>query len=123
MVNNVTRAEETLLVDNLGLKFFWIGATTVLRDERVTVQIPALRSLCRGVDCSPEQYSASRGSAHLFERSPRIFLFLQMVRKPGFAPGPSLSQREVLLLHHNPDKNGAPGRTCTDEYGFTKPAL
>ena len=27
----------------------------------------------------------------------------KMVRKPGFAPGPSRSQREVLLLHHDPD--------------------
>jgi hypothetical protein len=27
----------------------------------------------------------------------------EMVRKPGFAPGPSRSQREVLLLHHDPD--------------------
>src|SRR5213594_4279418 len=42
----------------------------------------------------------------------------RLVRKPGFAPGPSPSQGEMLLLHHNPD--GAPGRTCTDEYEFTK---
>src|SRR5205085_10400652 len=26
-----------------------------------------------------------------------------VVRKPGFAPGPSASQAEMLLLHHNPD--------------------
>jgi hypothetical protein len=29
----------------------------------------------------------------------------EMVRKPGFAPGPSPSQGEMLLLHHNPDSN------------------
>lgn len=45
----------------------------------------------------------------------------ELVRKPGFAPGLSRSQREVLLLHHNPD--GASGRTRTDEYEFTKLAL
>ena len=28
-----------------------------------------------------------------------------MVRKPGFAPGPSASQAEMLLLHHNPVLN------------------
>ena len=44
-----------------------------------------------------------------------------MVRKPGFAPGPSASRAEMLLLHHNPD--GASGRTRTDEYEFTKLAL
>ena len=27
----------------------------------------------------------------------------EMVRKPGFAPGPSPSQGEMLLLHHDPD--------------------
>ena len=27
---------------------------------------------------------------------------IEMVRKPGFAPGPSPSQGEMLLLHHNP---------------------
>jgi hypothetical protein len=32
----------------------------------------------------------------------------EMVRKPGFAPGPSRSQREVLLLHHDPDSNWSP---------------
>jgi hypothetical protein len=45
----------------------------------------------------------------------------KLVRKPGFAPEPSVSQAEMLLLHHNPD--GAPGRTRTDEYEFTKLAL
>ena len=62
----------------------------------------------------------------------RAFAFSGLVRKPGFAPGPSRSQREVLLLHHNPAgppsrsrpaKAGALGRTCTDEYEFTKLAL
>ena len=82
----------------------------------------------------------------------RAFSFL--VRKPGFAPGPSASRAEMLLLHHNPVlneerriqnvertvapfqrfdfafcflhssfENGAPGRTRTDEYEFTKLAL
>ena len=50
-------------------------------------------------------------------------LELKLVRKPGFAPGPSRSQAEMLLLHHDPDLNGAPGRTRTDEYEFTKLAL
>ena len=27
----------------------------------------------------------------------------KLVRKPGFAPGPSASQAEMLLLHHNPE--------------------
>jgi hypothetical protein len=27
----------------------------------------------------------------------------KLVRKPGFAPGLPRSQREVLLLHHDPD--------------------
>ena len=29
----------------------------------------------------------------------------KVVRKPGFAPGPSPSQGEMLLLHHDPDNN------------------
>jgi hypothetical protein len=29
---------------------------------------------------------------------------IEMVRKPGFAPGPSPSQGEMLLLHHNPEE-------------------
>ena len=29
----------------------------------------------------------------------------EMVRKPGFAPGPSPSQGEMLLLHHVPEMN------------------
>ena len=29
----------------------------------------------------------------------------------------------MLLLHHDPDENGAPGRTRTDDYEFTKLAL
>lgn len=33
---------------------------------------------------------------------------MKMVRKPGVAPGPSRSQREVLLLHHDPDWNWSP---------------
>src|SRR5262245_50108805 len=35
-----------------------------------------------------------------------------MVRKPGFAPEPSASRAEMLLLHHSPD--GASGRTCAE---------
>lgn len=34
--------------------------------------------------------------------------FLLGVRKPGFAPGPSPSQGEMLLLHHNPDGSWSP---------------
>jgi hypothetical protein len=48
----------------------------------------------------------------------------KLVRKPGFAPEPSPSQGEMLLV--TPQswfENGALGRTRTDEYGFTKPAL
>ena len=45
----------------------------------------------------------------------------RMVRKSGFAPEPSPSQGEMLLLHHDPD--GASGRIRTDDYGFTIPAL
>src|SRR5260221_9113273 len=30
-------------------------------------------------------------------------MVITMVRKPGFAPGPSPSQGEMLLLHHNPE--------------------
>ena len=48
-------------------------------------------------------------------------LCCKLVRKPGFAPGPSVSQTEMLLLHHNPD--GTPDRTCTGEYEFTKLVL
>ena len=33
----------------------------------------------------------------------------KLVRKPGFAPGPSRSQRGMLLLHHNPDLKWSPG--------------
>ena len=33
----------------------------------------------------------------------------KMVRKPGFAPGPSASQAEMLLLHHNPEMASAAG--------------
>ena len=33
---------------------------------------------------------------------------MQLVRKPGFAPGPSASRAEMLLLHHNPDLNWSP---------------
>ena len=29
---------------------------------------------------------------------------IEMVRKPGFAPGPSPSQGEMLLLRHNPEE-------------------
>src|ERR1017187_3988709 len=32
----------------------------------------------------------------------RVFSF-SLVRKPGVAPGPSASQAEMLLLHHDPD--------------------
>jgi len=28
-----------------------------------------------------------------------------LVRKPGFAPGPSASRAEMLLLHHNPESD------------------
>src|SRR5713101_6882481 len=38
--------------------------------------------------------------------------WVELVRKPGFAPGPSASRAETLLLHHNPD--GASGRTRTE---------
>ena len=38
--------------------------------------------------------------------------WVELVRKPGFAPGPSASRAEMLLLHHNPD--GASGRTRTE---------
>jgi hypothetical protein len=57
-----------------------------------------------------------------------------MVRKPGFAPGPSRSQREMLLLHHDPDLRWSlwsdshpPSREATagraDDYEFTKLVL
>ena len=33
----------------------------------------------------------------------------KLVRKPGFAPGPSPSQGEMLLLHHDPDPKAERG--------------
>ena len=43
----------------------------------------------------------------------------KLVRKPGFAPGPSASQAEMLLLHHNPEMEiqiGALTWICTTNF-------
>ena len=56
-----------------------------------------------------EQYSAWRKRRSRLSAR-RAFSF-RLVRKPGFAPGPSPSQGEMLLLHHNPEM---PGRAVAD---------
>ena len=59
------------------------------------------RSLYRGVDCSMSNDPLRRiGQSHLSARRAFTFLvfFFKLVRMPGFAPGPSPSQGEMLLI-------------------------
>src|SRR5512138_1248671 len=54
------------------------------------------------------------GKQKIMDTAGRIEKFKTRYGSTGFAPGPSASRAEMLLLHHNPE-NGAPGRTRTDE--------
>src|SRR2546426_7066203 len=45
----------------------------------------------------------SLGAAGVSMSAGSALLICKMVRKPGLAPGPSASQAEMLLLHHNPE--------------------
>ena len=68
-----------------------------------------------GIDRLPgrTEVESAHPAVQDFTRKPMILGPAKLVRKPGFAPGPSRSQRGMLLLHHNPD--GMPSRSSESE--------